>query len=259
MRTQRVASVMLALLCVGCAACARAPIFAPGEPLTGESSSAVCSALNAARESTPSFRALLDTTVETGGGESASFRYAIVGKGRDTLRIDVLPSEGAYTLALITVRGGAALFLDTQEKRAIEGCIVQEVLEKVLGLQGMTPAAVQAIVVGRPPVLDCGRVTVHRASDGRLSFVDLSDQVAWEVDDGSRELRRAHFLNKSGSAVLASAERGDRLGVAVISVTVYKPVEASAEMVITKLSKNPDVAEALFNVEVPAGYQREGC
>lgn len=239
--------------------CVRAPVFAPGEHINAASSQALCGSLNAAREGAVSFRALLDATVRGPGSDAASFRYAIVGKADDKLRIDVLPSEGAYTLALITVRGGDALFLNTQEKRALEGCSVEQALEKLLGFNGMTPAAVKGLVLGQTPALDCRSVTVYRSDNSRVIFLDPVAHIAWEVDADSSELQRAHFLSENGQAVLAIAERGERSGVRTVDFTIYKPVSATAQMQIRKLVPNPDIAESAFSVPVPPGYEREGC
>jgi hypothetical protein len=248
--------VVMGVVSWALAGCVRAPRFTPGVPLAADDSQALCSALNAASEHLFSFRSMLDATVEGPGGESVSFRYAIVGKSNEKLRIDILPHEGAYTLALITVQGSKALFLDPQAKRVTEGCSVKEVLEKFLGLQGMTPAAVQALVLGRPPVLECQRIAAHRSAAGGVVFVDLMEQVAWEVDEGSGALRKAHFLDSRGATVTAVAVREE---AGMIVVSVYKPVGATAEMRIVKLTKNPDVTDSTFDVAVPSGYEREGC
>jgi hypothetical protein len=256
MRSLLLRLVVIAVVSLGLSACVRAPRFTPGAALAPDDSQALCSALNASREHLLSFRTMLDATVEGTGGDSVSFRYAIVGKSNEKLRIDILPHEGAYTLALITVQGNKALFLDPQAKRVIEGCSVKEVLEKFLGLQGMTPAAVQALVLGRPPVLECGRIAAHRPAEGGVVFVDLVEQVAWEVDEGAGTLRKAHFLDSQGATVTAVAVREE---AGMIVVSVYKPVGATAEMRIVKLIKNPDVADSTFDVAVPSVYEREGC
>jgi hypothetical protein len=175
------------------------------------------------------------------------------------LRIDVLPPEGAYTLALITVNGSEAVFLDPQAKRVTRGCSVKEVLEKFLGLQGMTPAAVKAIVVGRAPPIECTRVNASRLAGDRVLFVDSHEQIAWEIDVTTGELQKAHFLSRGGESVTAVASREIRGTDSFVIVSVYDPVEATAEMRIARLTKNPEVADATFSVAVPSGYEREGC
>jgi hypothetical protein len=239
--------------------CVQVPRFVPGSAVLPATAQSMCSSLNTSREHVSAFRSLLHATVDAPGSESVSFRYAVVGKDDNKLRIDVLPHEGAYTLALIIVQGSDALFVDTQAKRVTVGCSVKEVLERSLGLQGMTPAAVQALVLGRPPVLECDRVTVHRPTDGKVVFLDLHEQIAWEVDEETGELRRAHFLDSEGATVSAFAERKVQEGSVLITVSVYRPVGATAEMRLVKLNKNSEVAQSTFQVAVPPGYEREGC
>lgn len=256
--------LLLALISCGLSACVRAPSFVPGEPLAVSESAALCAALNSSGERVVSFRALLDASINESGSESGSFRYAIVGKdavGKDNvnMRIDLLPREGAFTLALMTVRGDQALFLNTQDKQAVYGCSVDQALEKLIGLRGLTPAAVKALVLGRLAKLDCARVTAHRPDQERVIFLEQAAQIAWEVDAESLKLRSAYFLDQNKAKITAVAVRDERNGVPVIEVSVYKPVAAKVEMKLVKLNKNPEVAEELFVVAVPAGYGREGC
>jgi len=239
--------------------CVRAPQLKIGEALAPVELETLCSSVNAIKDRSASFRTLLDATVTPAHGDPVSFRYAIAGKDPEMLRIDVLPPEGAYTLALITVRGAEAQFLDPQTKRATHGCSVKEVLEKFLGLQGMTPAAVKAIVVGRAPPIECTRVNATRLAGDRLLFVDRREQIAWEVDATTGELRKAHFLSHDGESVTAVASRELRGADSFVVVSVYDPVEATAEMRVVRLTKNSEVADTTFSVAVPSSYEREGC
>lgn len=247
------------LVILGLSGCVSAPKLITGELLAPVESETLCSSLNAVRDRSASFRALLDTTVTSPMADPVSFRYAIVGKDPEMLRIDVLPPEGAYTLALITVRGSQAQFLDSQSKRVTQGCSVNQVLDKFLGLRGMTPTAIEAIVVGQVPRLECARVVVNRLGDNRYLFIDISEQIAWEIDASTGELFKAHFLDSNGVALTALASRELRGADSFIVVSVYDPVKAIAEMRIARLTRNPEVADSTFSVAVPSEYEREGC
>jgi hypothetical protein len=250
---------LVALVCFSLSGCVRAPKLIIGEVLVPADSEELCGSLNTVMERSTTFRTLLDATVTPPSGDPVSFRYAIVGKDPEMLRVDVLPTEGAYTLALITVRGSEALFLDPQAKRVTHDCSAVEVLEKFLGLRGMTPAAVKAIVLGRVPHLECGRVTVSRPTPDRVLLVDRVEQIAWEIDVATGDLQRAHFLSRSGESVTAVASREIRGADSFIVVSVHDPIKATAEMRVARLTKNQDVADATFFVAVPAGYEQEGC
>jgi hypothetical protein len=66
-------------------------------------------------------------------------------------------------------------------------------------------------------------------------------------------------LDSAATAVTALARRQQENGGVVIVVDIHKPVHASAEMRVTKFTKNPEVSDELFEIPVPAGYAREGC
>ncbi len=274
----RILSAFIVLgVCVNLAltGCVRPPKLITGDALAPAESESLCrrfsgtlskplsrfmgGSLASISGQTTSFRTLLEATVNSSRGEQLSFRYAIVGKDPEMLRIDVLPGEGAYTLALITVRGGDAVFIDPQAKRVTYGCSVKQVLEKLLGLRGMTPAAIKAIVVGSAPPMECSRVVANRLAQQRFLFVDSNDQVAWELDAETGELYRIHFLSSSGESVTAVAARQTRGSDSFVVVSVYDPIEATAEMRIARFTKNPEVADATFSVVAPSGYEREEC
>jgi hypothetical protein len=250
----------LAVLLIGLlTGCASAPPFNPGARLDPIREGELCRSASAARGSVASFRSLINAEVVGPDKEMISFRYAIIGKGNDRLRVDVLPNEGAFTLALVTVNEGRALVIDTQSKKAIEGCSPGQVLERTLGLEGITPEVVKALVVGEIPALICERVTTHQIDSGKVLFVDKSARVAWEVSEETGELLAARLLDSSGEKVVATADRRIVGDLPEIVFQIYKPARASAELRVVRLTKNREIADDLFDVPVPAGYGREGC
>jgi len=250
----------LAALLIGLlTGCASAPPFNPGARLDPIREGELCRSASAARGSVASFRSLINAEVVGPDKEMISFRYVVIGKGNDRLRVDVLPNEGAFTLALVTVNGDRALLIDTQAKRATEGCLPSEVLERTLGLEGVTPAVVKALVVGEIPALVCERVTTHQSDSGRVLFVDKTARVAWEVSEATGELVAVRLLDSSGEKVVATADRQIVNDRPEIVFQIYKPTRASAELRVVRLTKNREIAEDLFDVPVPAGYGRERC
>jgi hypothetical protein len=258
-RIRRISSVFFALTVACVAGCARVPRFSPGGMLQDAvESGALCTAFQARVSDSGAFRALLDSSLAT-SDESYSFRYALVGRGSKDLRIDLLPREGAYTLGLLTVRGDKALMIDSQAKRYASECEPNALFERFFGLQGITPDLVRALLLGRIPALACEDVTVFRTDTGRLQFLDLRTHRVWEVDEPLGLVRGVQILNSSHSNVYAVAERVRTPGGDAIAISIFKPVKASAEMQITKLILNPSLAEGLFGVMPPAGYERESC
>jgi hypothetical protein len=74
----------------------------------------VCQDLVKRSRAVNSLSALVEATVSR-SGESASLRYAVLSRNPDRLRIDMLPTEGALTLGILTAREGRAVLLDAQE------------------------------------------------------------------------------------------------------------------------------------------------
>lgn len=252
----------LVALCVvefGLFGCSTAPRFMPGKEIGVPDSQVLCDSLNTSRQSIASFRTLLNTTVLGPDESPVSFRYAMVGREKEALRIDILPHEGAYTLALIVIRGQEAMYLDTQAKVAASGCSVDDVLEQFLGVEGLSMSAVQALVTGQVPQLDCEGVSVFRADNNRVLFVRETERIAWEVDGDTGELTAVYFISEDQEVVTAIARREHGLDRTSIEVRLYRPVDASASMEVQKLIVNPDVPDHLFQVAIPQGYQRESC
>jgi outer membrane lipoprotein-sorting protein len=245
--------VATAVMLVGCAT---APTFKP----SGVASAGIeaCQQVVAGRTELSSLRALIEATLHPSRTESVSFRYGVVSKQPGLLRIDVLPLEGAYTLGMIVVRPEGATVIDTQEQKYSEATEADDLLQRFLGLRGLTPSVIQALVTRQVPKLRCEEVAVYRAANTTYTFVDTRHHVAWEIDATSRLIEAVQLLDVDNERVEARAE------IAVtaqqnpeIRFSVYVPISTSAEMVVRKLSLNPPVSDQLFNVQVPRGYQRD--
>jgi hypothetical protein len=205
------------------------------------------------------FRALLETSVITPDNESFSFRYAVASKQPDFLRVDLLPTEGAYTLGLLVVRDGRVLVIDSQAKTYSLGCNVNAVFEKFFALQGVSPDVVQALITGRMSGVHCSAAQVYRQDGGRLLLIDEQTHHAWEVDESSGRVLQISLLDSSLSRIQANALRTYYPDQELIAVEIHKPVTASAMMKVRKLTLNPDISDSLFEISPPAGYEDGGC
>jgi hypothetical protein len=228
----------------------------------GGQSFALCAALRGHAAPQKAFRALLATQL-TANNEAYSFRYAVAGRGSregsEDLRVDLLPDEGAYTLGLLTVREGKALMIDSQEKRFADACDPDRLFEKFFGLKGITPDLVKALLVGQVPALTCEDIRTYRQEAGRLQFLDSRTHRVWQVEESSGALLGVEILNDTHSKVYARAQRERGAQGDVITIAIFNPLEASAEMQIRKFTINPALSEGLFNVVPPVGYTQEEC
>jgi hypothetical protein len=181
-----------------------------------------------------------------------------VSKGPDLLRIDVLPLEGAYTLGMIVVRPDGATLIDTNEQKFSEATDADDLLQRFLGLHGLTPSVVKGMLTRQVPQFRCEEVSVYGSADALFTLVDTRHHVAWEIDGVSRVVRAVQLLDINNERVEARAEIVAPEGRnAEIHFSIYKPISTSAQMIVRKLSLNPTVPDELFRVAVPSGYQRE--
>lgn len=246
------------ILCVSVLGCARLPSFHPiGEAAIESDAQAVCRSLVARRESVRSARALVNATVRA-GSDVASLRYAIVAKEPGRMRIDLLPPEGAYTLGLLVVNRDGATLIDTTNKTFAQESDAELLTRDFVGLPGLTPDVVVALVTGRIPPLSCRSAVVFKGSDGAVMVRDRESRIVWEVAPGSNTIKSAHILNQSGERVeaLVHVRMGDA-GFPTVDFSVFSPATASAEMIVRKLTINKEIPDELFSVAVPSGYARQ--
>ncbi len=233
-----------------------APRFKPpGDSIPAVDASRVCSEAQSHHAPVASMRALVDATVSR-SDESVSFRYVIVGRGKDRFRIDMLPLEGAFTLGILVVRDGQTLLLDAQEKTFSKASKEAELLETFLGLEGITREVIVGLVTGVLPSIDCSSMRAYRGRDGTLSMVDRSSQVVWHVNPHTFAVNGLEILDRDGRRVQVSGERtaAPRTGLSAVYLSIFKPLEARVEMLVTKLSIDPPLADSLFAVAVPPSY-----
>jgi hypothetical protein len=195
----------------------------------------------------------------TSDNESFSFRYAVASKQPDSLRVDLLPTEGAYTLGLLVVRNSQSLVIDSQSKTYSSGCEVNAVFEKFFSLQGVTPALIQALVTGRLSGVRCESVRAYRQGVDRLLLVDEATRHAWDIDERSGRVKQVTLLDGSQSHIQARATRSYAPEDERVSVEIHRPVTASAVMKVRKFTVNPDISDSLFQIVPPSGYDDQGC
>lgn len=246
------------ILCLSALGCARLPTFHPvGESVVKDEADATCRSLVARQESIRSARALVNATVRA-GGDVASLRYAIVAKEPGRMRIDLLPPEGAYTLGLLVVTRNGATLIDTTNKTFAEDSDAERLTREFVGLPGLTPEVVLALVTGRLPPLSCSSTEVFRGVDGTVMVRDSESRIVWEIGPESNSIKSAHILDQSRERIAALAHiRADDSGFRTVDFSVYSPTTASAEMLVRKLTINKDIPDELFSVAVPSGYSRQ--
>lgn len=234
------------------------PSFQPGGvPLAATAARGACEDLNAKRNPIKSIRVLADATVSS-KSERASFRYVVLSKEPASFRVDVLPVNGAFTLGILVAHGGKAVWLDAQEKTYAEDNDERRLMTDYLGLRGVSRETAVAMVTGVLPALPCSHVQLFQLPGGDRLFVDNESHVAWRVRGDSMELVSLQVLDQSGHAVevegtYASTQPGSLGGV---TLEIFSPARAKVEMSLSRVVKNPELSDQLFEVRPPRDYRR---
>ena len=249
-------SAAFAALVTGCSA---AHVFAPdAPPLSRAASEELCEQANAARPSVTSFRSMAESTI-TAGRDTVSFRYAIVAREPDSMRIDLLPNEGAFTLGMLTIHGGESQSVNVQEKTFKRSRGGSTALQEFLGMPGASQEVIQALVTGVPPLFDCRRVKLYEEGRRDVTVLDPAVRVAYTIDGDSARVKRFSMLAPDDEAILAEGalyySRSD--SPASMSLAVHEPHEANGVFLFKKITLNPVIDDVVFEVPVPAGYEEE--
>jgi hypothetical protein len=231
----------------------------PGVPQGMTQSQEICHEIMTQRTAPTSLRVLADATLKH-GSDSASFRYAIVRQAPDSFRVDVLPPAGtfAYTIGLFVYHEGRAVWLDAVEKRYTEARGEEELFERFIGLPGITRQVVEGLLDGTVPQLRCPSMKVFEQPNGDILLVDPIAKLAWRVLKRTPRIQEVLVLDASGEriAVKGTIDYSDSGRPQRVTLEVFKPVEASGELTLTKVVKNPTLSSELFEVEPPANYER---
>lgn len=260
MPQQILRSAIIVMLAVAGSGCSAAHIFEPiSPPLSHTDSATLCEELNAARLSVASFRSMAESTVSA-RGESVSFRYAIAGRDPGSLRIDLLPNEGAFTLGMLVVHAGEVQAINVQEKTVERSADPATATERFLGLSGITPELVQALVTGVPPLLTCSATRAYEEGRGDVTFLDDSVRVAYTITADIPHVKKFAILAPDDDSIIAEGslyyDRGE--SPASMSLVVHEPHNATGIFLFKKITINPTIADEIFEVQVPDEYYQNG-
>ena len=252
-------SCMGGLCLIFAAGCSVAPAFQPeATPLTYEESMAHCEQLNQERPAIESLRSLAESTISH-SGDSISFRYVIVTREPKDLRIDLLPMEGAFTLGLLVTQGEHILLLNTQDKTYLETEDRAAVLERFLGIRGITREMIIAIVSGIAPHFDCSQVEILQGQDGESVAIDRVQHVAWDLAGNTGRVSAFYILNNEHDTIESQGALyySGNASPSSMSLALYQPLEAQGIMLFKKVVINPVIADEIFTIAVPGDYSEE--
>jgi len=214
-----------------------------------------CMQLLAYYKNVTSFRGLIrsDLYVED---SQISLRYITAFKSPDKFRFELLPEIGAFTLALIVSQGGMTTAMDVQSKEVIKTHTNgDELLQKAVGLQGISIDIVRALLTGAAPVNDCSTTTIDKLTDSLEWIRSPNSPAIWEIESVSGKISRFYVLDEDRERILYEGLRsldGDH-----VELKTYDPVRARAYLQFENVSINSPAKDSLFEVNIPADYSIE--
>jgi outer membrane lipoprotein-sorting protein len=239
-----------------CTACTRLPPFSlPTDSVRIEREEGMCADARTSVAAVQTVRALADVTVRY-DDQDASFRYVVVSKAPSQFRIDLLPTEGAFTLGMLVLSDQKGILLDAQKKTYFLGDSEEELTTRFLGFSGITREVVLTLLTGQPFTLTCEATDVFRLPDGTLSVKGGANHLVTRLDPIRREVVSITGLTHDGASVRFQAERSiDFDEMPIIQVSVFDPARAHVSMKVSRLSVNASVKDELFVLDVPPGYR----
>lgn len=235
------------------------PSFAPqGVMRPASEASALCQKIASQGQRVDSLRVLADATI-THGSEVVSFRYVVLSKEPSKFRVDVLPSQGAFTLGLLVAGEHGAVWMNPQENTFVRAPDEASLVGEYLGLPGVSRETAVALMTGVLSASACNEVRLFEMENKDLLFVNDSSHTAWRVEGDSPKLREVQILDSDGTSVDVRATYGEFVGArpSRINLDVYSPANAQVSLSIIKSVVNPTLNEQLFTVEPPVGYQEQ--
>jgi hypothetical protein len=249
--------LLISVIGITAGGCFGAPHFEPSvEPLATRNSRARCEEVMQRREPVASMKALVDAEFSR-KDEGAQFRYALVSREESSLRVDMLPPEGAVTLAILVVHDGVSTLINSQEKTYTAGFDEKQLVQKFFGLEGVSKSIVIGLLSGVVPELFCQDVVAYDEDADSVVLLDAPSHTAWHVTPKGL-VRGVEILDDRNRMVRlrAKVQEVSAEGLPTIAVALYAPYEVQGLLTATKLTFNQPIKPALFNVEVPSDYQQ---
>jgi len=214
-----------------------------------------CLQLLANYKNVNSFRGLIRSELYVDDSR-ISLRYITAFKSPDKFRFELLPEIGAFTLALIVSQGGMTTAMDVHSKEVIKTHTNgDELLQKAVGLQGISIDIVRALLTGAAPVNDCSATTIDKLTDSLEWIRTPSSTAIWEVESVSGKISRFYVLDEDRERILYEGLRsldGDN-----VELKTYDPVRARVYLKFENVSINAPVKDSLFQVFIPDDYSIE--
>lgn len=202
-----------------------------------------------------SLRALVRVSAESGEGRQ-NFRYVILLREPDFVRIDLLPVDSGFTLAKFIANGDQALFIDVAEKTYTRSSNIQAMLRRKLTLP-LSFDDLRTLFSARISARDCASFSdVRYGQENNLQLIANHRYFNLGKDDGllrNYEIFSAFNEKRELSANFLEFNQNKPSKIE-LELAQY---QLKAELQIKSLELNVDLHDRFFEMQVPQGYSEQ--
>ena len=203
-----------------------------------------------------SFKALYRVKVTSSQG-SFSQRYVVLLKRPEQVKLDVLPVNGAYTIASFSIEDGVSTFVSPPERYALITKDFSNVIDNTLGFP-LHPQELIGIFLGSVESVK-SKEFISQAKfykDSDYSWLVFSDLEYWMFDGKSKDLAFGHVRDPSNWNVKYEVQYNDYIDQAGArvpkSILIKIPEEGSMiEARLTSAGVNLEIPDEKFEIQIP--------
>lgn len=248
--------MLMILVCfTGCARVPR-PLLAP-QQITGVEKEGLLKAIGAQDAALQSFKGLARGVLDE-AGERAIVRYVILFKRPESLRIEALPSTGAYTLSILAANPDGVVMVDPVNRRGYRSTDPAHALKTALRIP-IPPRDLASYLLGLVPQGALHEALDVRSSPDGIQIVAGDFESYWLLDPKSLRLKRVELRRAPHARPSLSIEYGEYAPQGAWRYPLELRLEVPGESLIGSISFrsaefNPTISDVPFNLAIPADY-----
>ena len=206
-----------------------------------------------------SFKALYRVKMISSQG-SFSQRYVVLLKRPEQIKLDILPVNGAYTIASFSVKDGISTFVSPPERYALVTKDFASVIDSALGFY-LHPKDLMGILLGSVESTSSEEFMTQAKfyKDSDYSWLVYSDLEYWMFDGKTKDLAFVHLRNPDNWNVKFEVEYNDYIdqGGARIPKNILIKIpdeETIIEAKLTSAGVNLEIPDDKFRVNIPIDF-----
>ncbi|MCO6430739.1 MAG: DUF4292 domain-containing protein [Deltaproteobacteria bacterium] len=234
-----------------------------GERVLGSEKRALTAALQQRASEMHSFRTLASVELRH-GQESERFREVFVFERPAKLRVEILPLQAFYALALITARGGEVTILDMQERQAHRSPFTPAAIRRAIGVPATYDEIFGYLTARLPLEIFVDEATFEEQAEVRRAGANyvvsvLNGSLVAEIDPQNHLVRKLQLRDRFNEQLSLTAEYGalrEVDGVPMygdISLSLFDP-QVDILLKLNAIAINREISDQLFEAEIPADF-----